>query len=119
MDAQETRSVLTIALMAAFADGLKDDREREAVKRVAEVLGADAGFDLPGLYREVLLAKPDLARVASSLPSPASRQFAYEMAVGVGCEHHQRRRGRGSRGRVCAARADEPRAHRHRAEGWA
>jgi uncharacterized protein (DUF697 family)/tellurite resistance protein len=83
MDAQETRSVLTIALMAAFADGLKDDREREAVKRVAEVLGTDAGFDLPGLYREVLLAKPDLARVASSLPSPASRQFAYEMAVGV------------------------------------
>ncbi len=83
MDAAETRSILTIALMAAFADGLKDDREREAVKRVAEVLGPDAGFDLPGLYREVLLAKPDLARVASSLPSPASRQFAYEMAVGV------------------------------------
>ena len=83
MTLEETRAVLTVALMAAFSDGLKDDREREAVKRVAEALGPDAGFDLPGLYREVLLAKPDLAKVAAELRSPESRQLAYEMAVGV------------------------------------
>jgi len=83
MNAQETRSVLTIALMAAFADGLKDDRERSAVKRVADALGAEAGFDLPALYRDVLLAKPDLAQVASGLQSDEARQLAYEMAVGV------------------------------------
>jgi uncharacterized protein (DUF697 family)/tellurite resistance protein len=83
MNAQETRSVLTIALMAAFADGLKDDRERSAVKRVAEALGPEAGFDLPGLYREVLLAKPDLAQVVGALQSAESKQLAYEMAVGV------------------------------------
>jgi len=83
MDTQETRSILTVALMAAFADGLKDEREREAVKRVAEALGPDAGFDLPALYRDVLLAKPDLAQVAAGLQSDAARQFAYEMAVGV------------------------------------
>jgi uncharacterized protein (DUF697 family)/tellurite resistance protein len=83
MTLEETRAVLTVALMAAFSDGLKDDREREAVKRVADALGPDAGFDLPGLYREVLLAKPDLARVAAELRSPESRQLAYEMAVGV------------------------------------
>jgi uncharacterized protein (DUF697 family)/tellurite resistance protein len=83
MNAQEARSVLTIALMAAFADGLKDDRERSAVKRVAEALGPEAGFDLPGLYREVLLAKPDLAQVAGALQSTESKQLAYEMAVGV------------------------------------
>jgi uncharacterized protein (DUF697 family)/tellurite resistance protein len=70
-------------LLAAFSDGLKDDREREAVKRVADALGPDAGFDLPGLYRDVLLAKPDLAKVAAELRSPESRQLAYEMAVGV------------------------------------
>ena len=80
---EETRAVLTVALMAAFSDGLKDDREREAVKRVADALGPDAGFDLPGLYRDVLLAKPDLAKVAAELRSPESRQLAYEMAVGV------------------------------------
>jgi uncharacterized protein (DUF697 family)/tellurite resistance protein len=83
MTLEETRAVLTVALMAAFSDGLKDDREREAVKRVAEALGPDAGFDLPGLYREVLLAKPDLGTVAAELRSPESRQLAYEMAVGV------------------------------------
>jgi uncharacterized protein (DUF697 family)/tellurite resistance protein len=80
---EETRAVLTVALLAAFSDGLKDDREREAVKRVADALGPDAGFDLPGLYRDVLLAKPDLAKVATELRSPESRQLAYEMAVGV------------------------------------
>jgi len=83
MTLEETRAVLTVALMAAFSDGLKDESEREAVKRVAEALGPDAGFDLPGLYREVLLAKPDLAKVAAELRSPESRQLAYEMAVGV------------------------------------
>jgi uncharacterized protein (DUF697 family)/tellurite resistance protein len=83
MTAEETRSILTIALMAAFADGLKDEGERAAVKRIAEALGPEAGFDLPGLYREVLLAKPDLAHVAVSLQSQEARQLAYEMAVGV------------------------------------
>ena len=85
MNELETRSILTIALMAAFADGMKDDTEREAVKRVAESLGSDAGVDLTGLYRDVLLSKPDLAAVAGTLQSPGARQLAYEMAVGV-CE---------------------------------
>ena len=83
MNAQETRSILTIALMAAFADGMKDERERAAVKRVAEVLGPDAGFDFPALYRDVLLTKPDLATVVAGLQSDGARQLAYEMAVGV------------------------------------
>ena len=83
MNAQETKSILTIALMAAFADGLKDERERSAVKRVAEALGPDTGLDLPGLYRDVLLSKPDLAQVAAGLQSDGARQLAYEMAVGV------------------------------------
>jgi uncharacterized protein (DUF697 family)/tellurite resistance protein len=83
MNVQETRSILTIALLAAFADGMKDERERAAVKRVAEVLGPDAGFDFPALYRDVLLTKPDLATVAAGLQSDGTRQLAYEMAVGV------------------------------------
>jgi len=83
MHAQETRSILTIALMAAFADGLKDERERAAVKRVAEALGPDAGFDLPGAYRDVLLTRPDLREVASQLQTPEARQLAFEMAVAI------------------------------------
>jgi uncharacterized protein (DUF697 family)/tellurite resistance protein len=83
MTEQENRAVMTIALMAAFADGLKDERERAAVKQVAEALGAQGGVDLPALYREALIAKPDLASLAAMLPSRESRQLAYEMAVGV------------------------------------
>jgi uncharacterized protein (DUF697 family)/tellurite resistance protein len=85
MNSQEIRSILTIALMAAFADGLKDERERSAVKRVAESLGADAGAELPALYTQVLLSKPDLSQVAAGLQSPELRKLAYEMAIGV-CE---------------------------------
>jgi uncharacterized protein (DUF697 family)/uncharacterized tellurite resistance protein B-like protein len=83
MDNQQTRSILTVALMAAFADGLKDERERDAVRRLAETLGAEGSIDLPALYRDVLLAKPDLNEVVKPLDSPGLRQYAYEMAVGV------------------------------------
>jgi uncharacterized protein (DUF697 family)/tellurite resistance protein len=85
MDTNETQAILTVALLAAFADGLKDDRERTAVKRVADALGPDADFDLPAVYREVLLGPPDLAQVTSRITSGPARQLAYELAVGV-CE---------------------------------
>ena len=58
MTEQENRAVMTIALMAAFADGLKDERERAAVKQVADALGSQGGVDLPALYRDALIAKP-------------------------------------------------------------
>ena len=83
MNAQETRSILTIALMAAFADGMKDERERAAVKQLAEALDGDGSLNLAALYRDVLMAKPDLATVAGVLQSAESRQLAYEMAAGV------------------------------------
>jgi uncharacterized protein (DUF697 family)/tellurite resistance protein len=83
MDKEQTRATLTVALMAAFADGLKDERERAAVKQVADALGGESGVDLPTLFRDVLLAKPELAQVVAPLQTPAARQFAYEMAVGV------------------------------------
>lgn len=85
MNPPDTRSILTIALMAAFADGMNDEREREAVKRVVDSLGADAGIDLPALYAQVLASKPDLAQIAGTLQAPESKQLAYEMAVGI-CE---------------------------------
>jgi uncharacterized protein (DUF697 family)/tellurite resistance protein len=83
MDNQQAKSILTLALMAAFADGLKDERERESIRRLAEVFGAEAGIDLAALYRDVLLARPDLAEVVKPLDTQGLRQYAYEMAVGV------------------------------------
>ncbi len=64
---------MTIALMAAFADGLKDERERAAVKQVADALGSQGGVDLPALYRDALIAKPDLGTAGLDAAHAASR----------------------------------------------
>jgi uncharacterized protein (DUF697 family)/tellurite resistance protein len=86
MSEAEQRATLTVALMAAFADGMNDERERAAVERLVGQMGGQAGgsgIDAAAIYQDVLLRKPDLAEVVKPLASPQSRQFAYEMAVGV------------------------------------
>jgi len=85
MDPEQKRAVLTLCLMAAFADGGKDDRERAQIKRIAESLGSEGGLDVAAIYQDVLLKKPAVETVAGVLATPEARQFAYEMAVGV-CE---------------------------------
>lgn len=76
--------ILTIAMLAAFADGQKTDTEREAVRRVAEGLGqAGGGAALAQLYQAVLLQRVKLSDAAGALSDPAHRQLAYEMAVCV------------------------------------
>jgi uncharacterized protein (DUF697 family)/tellurite resistance protein len=82
MNESEIRAVLTVALMAAFCDGLKDERERAVVKRIVDRLGAGT-VDVAALYDDVLLKKPKLAEVVRPLASDGARQYAYEMAVGV------------------------------------
>ena len=83
MTADQTRAVLTIALSAAFADGLKDERERARIKALAARLSGD-GVDIDAIYEDVLLRKPELAAVAAPLLADRNlAQFAYEIAVGV------------------------------------
>ena len=84
MDLKEQQAILTIALLAAFADGDKADSEREAVRRLAESLGREAGgAALASLYQDVLLKRVTLADAVAALGDPAQRQLAYEMAVCV------------------------------------
>ncbi len=84
MSPQEQQSILTIALLAGFADGHKADSEREAIRRMAESLGQeDAGAGLPRLYQDVLLKRVSLADAAANLQDAGQRQLAYEMAVCV------------------------------------
>jgi len=83
MTLDEQRAVLTVCLMAAFADGANSDRERAEIKRIADTLGTDSALDVAAIYQEVLLKKPDLGAVGAALAQPEQRQFAYEMAVCV------------------------------------
>lgn len=81
MTEQETSAILTLGLMAAFADGRKHEREREEIRRIAESLAPQANVNLSALYQDVLLERRTLEDTAAQLRSGELRQLAYEMAV--------------------------------------
>lgn len=83
MQATEQRSLLSIALLAALADGQTADRERDAIQRFAQTLSAEGGAALADVYPEVLLGRIDAHKAAEGLSEPAQRQLAYEIAVCV------------------------------------
>ncbi len=80
MNTTEKEAVATICLMAAFADGRKDDDERQQIKVVMDSL---EGVSTPALLQKVLLKQVTLEGVAGALGSPETRSLAFEMAVGV------------------------------------
>jgi uncharacterized protein (DUF697 family)/tellurite resistance protein len=83
MTPEQTRAMVTVALMSAFADGLKDERERSRIKALAHRLSAE-GLDVDAIYEDVLLRKPTLASVAAPLVDDRNLAlYAYEIAVGV------------------------------------
>ncbi|NDP39650.1 MAG: DUF533 domain-containing protein [Rhodoferax sp.] len=84
MTLAQQRALLTIALLAAFADQHHDDREREHIRRLIDTLGGQAkDLDLAGLYGQVLLKQVHLGAAAATLTDLSQRQLAYEMAVCV------------------------------------
>jgi uncharacterized protein (DUF697 family)/tellurite resistance protein len=86
MQAEDQKAILAIALHAAFADGVKDDREREEVRRIAESLASSASaIDLRAVYQDVLLKRFTLDQAVAALADDGLRHYAYEMALCV-CE---------------------------------
>jgi len=83
MTDQERDAILTIAMLAAFADGGNDNREREEIRRIADTVGTETGANMPALYQNVLLKKVGVAGAAAGLVSADSKALAYEFAVGV------------------------------------
>jgi uncharacterized protein (DUF697 family)/tellurite resistance protein len=87
MSVEQQKSILTLCLMAAFADGQKDEREREQLKQIADSLsgagGSAAALNLPAIYQDVLFKRSTLDSAASSLTDAESKNLAYEMAVHV------------------------------------
>ena len=68
--------------MAALADGVKDDRERAALKSLATRLG-EGRIDLTDVYDDVLVRRISIADAVRALDTPETRRQAYETAVAV------------------------------------
>ena len=83
MTTEETRAILSLALMAAFVDGDKHARERAEIRRIADNLTQADGVHLPTLVQDVLMKRVQLEHIAAALPGADARQLAYEMAVCV------------------------------------
>jgi uncharacterized protein (DUF697 family)/tellurite resistance protein len=81
MERPEQTALMSIALMAAFADGSKSEDERAQVRRVADSLSAD--LNTAALVQDVLLGRTTITAAAHALPRPELRQLAFELAVGV------------------------------------
>jgi uncharacterized protein (DUF697 family)/tellurite resistance protein len=80
------QSILSIALLASFADGKKAEAEREQIRKIMESLQSQENeFDLAELYQDVLLKRTDLSAAASHIKEHSHKLLAYEMAVCV-CE---------------------------------
>ena len=54
MISQDRESILAVCLMAAFADGNNDERERAEIKRITESIAEGADFNTAALYQKVL-----------------------------------------------------------------
>lgn len=83
MNEQQQKAVLTLCLMAAFADGSKHERERAEIKNIAETLAGQTAINISALVQDVLLKRTSLPAVAAALDTADSRQLAFEMAVCV------------------------------------
>ena len=83
MTEQEQKAVMTLVLMAAFADDRNEPKERQEVTRVAESLSHGDGVNVAAIYQDVLLKRATLDDAVSALTTPDVRRLAYELCVGV------------------------------------
>lgn len=83
MNPVEAQAVLTLCVLAAFADGEKHERERAQIKQVADGFSHDDAGHLATLYQDVLMKRATLPGVVAELESVEAKQLGYEMAVCV------------------------------------
>jgi uncharacterized protein (DUF697 family)/tellurite resistance protein len=79
----ERDAILSIALLAAFADGNNEARERDEIRRIADALQGETGVNTAAIYQNVLLKKTTLESATASISSSDAAMLAYEFAVGV------------------------------------
>jgi len=80
MHANEANALITVAALAAFSDGQKNDDERARFQEVIGQLGVE-GVDARAVVTRVLMGKADLTTACAPLTTPELRALAYEFAV--------------------------------------
>lgn len=83
MTETERTSILTLALMAAFADGANELAERAELARIAKSLPSGSGANTAAIYQDVLMKRASVATAVAGLTSEDTRRLAYELCVGV------------------------------------
>ena len=83
MTETEQKALITLALMAALADGNNSDTERAEVKRIADSLSQNGAADISAIYQEVLLKRASVDATVAALTSEEARKLAFELAVCV------------------------------------
>lgn len=81
MQQDERITLLTIALLAVFANGGKNEQELAQLRHVLEKLSTPIGANLSLLLQDVQLKRHTIVDSAPFLQRPESRQKAYEAAV--------------------------------------
>ena len=80
MSTEVREAIATVCLMAAFADGNKDETEAARLQAVFQNLGMTFS---PALYSRILMGQVALEEVVDAIDTPQWRELAYEMALGI------------------------------------
>jgi uncharacterized protein (DUF697 family) len=83
MTDQERQAVMTLVLMAAFADDRNETSERQEVKRIADSLATGDDVNVAALYQDVVLKRVSIDQATAALTAPETKRLAYELCVGV------------------------------------
>ena len=80
----EREALFTVCLLAAFADGAKDEREQAELQRLVQSL-PDGELHVAEALNNVMINKSDLKKIAQFLTTTEARRRASEMALCI-CE---------------------------------
>jgi uncharacterized protein (DUF697 family)/tellurite resistance protein len=83
MTEPENNAIITLALMAAFADGGHSEAERAEVKRVAGSLSRDSDINVAAIYQDVILNRVSLDTVVAGFTTADAKSLAFELCVCV------------------------------------
>ncbi len=83
MTDQERQALLTLAIMAAMADGREDDSEHAELQRIAASMSLGGDLSASTIYQDVVHKRVTLAQATSALVSPEAKKLAHELCVGV------------------------------------